>query len=45
MKGGKISMTIELLKALLFIAKFCYEQDNCKVCPIKDICGKIPCEW
>lgn len=38
-------MTIELLQALIIILKFCYEQKNCNKCPLRDLCGKMPCEW
>lgn len=38
-------MTVELLKAILLIVKFCESQNNCKTCPIKDMCGKMPSEW
>lgn len=38
-------MELELLRALILIANVCYEQQNCKTCPMKEICGKIPCEW
>lgn len=38
-------MTVELLKALLIILRFCYQQDNCKKCPLRDLCAKMPCDW
>lgn len=38
-------MTLEVLKALVVIADFCYKQNNCKTCPLKDLCAKMPCEW
>ena len=37
-------MTLELLRALFIIARFCEKQQNCKECPMRDICGKMPCE-
>lgn len=38
-------MSIELVESLLLIAKFCVSQDNCKECPLRQFCGKIPSEW
>ena len=38
-------MTLELLKALAIILEFCLLQDNCRDCPLKDYCQKMPCEW
>lgn len=38
-------MTIDVLRALVTIFDFCYEQCNCNVCPLKDYCSKMPCEW
>lgn len=38
-------MTLELLRALVTIAEFCLEQNNCNTCPMKDLCAKMPCEW
>lgn len=37
-------MTLELIKALTTIMRFCEEQPNCKICPLKEICGKMPCD-
>jgi hypothetical protein len=36
---------LDVFKALLTIVKFCYKQDNCKQCSLKEMCGKMPCEW
>lgn len=38
-------MTLDVLKALAIILEFCLEQDSCKDCPMRDFCGKMPCEW
>ena len=38
-------MTIELIKALLIIARFCIENSNCRTCALKEFCGKLPSEW
>lgn len=38
-------MSIELVKALLIIAKVCASATNCKTCTLKEFCGKIPSEW
>lgn len=38
-------MSVELVKALLTIVKFCVNNDNCKTCALKEFCGKIPTEW
>ena len=37
-------MTLDLLKALFTIARFCEQQTNCEQCPMKEICGRMPCE-
>lgn len=38
-------MTVELLQALAVLLKFCYEQEDCRACPMRQFCGKMPCEW
>jgi endonuclease III len=38
-------MTVELVKALLLIAKVCMSSPNCEQCKIKDFCGKMPSQW
>ncbi len=38
-------MTVELVKALLEIAKVCMSREDCKTCPLKDFCGKQPSSW
>ncbi len=37
-------MPLEVLKALLTLIRFCLEQDSCKNCPMREMCGKMPCE-
>jgi hypothetical protein len=37
-------MTLELLRALFTIARFCEGQSNCEQCVLKELCGKMPCE-
>ena len=38
-------MSIELVKALLLIAKVCAEQSNCNECPMREFCQKQPMSW
>lgn len=38
-------MSIELVEALLLIAKFCVTHEDCATCPMKQFCGKMPSEW
>lgn len=38
-------MNLELFRAVLVILKYCTEQEDCKTCPFKEFCGKIPSEW
>lgn len=38
-------MDNKLLNAVLVILRYCLAQNNCRTCPLKDICGKIPSEW
>lgn len=38
-------MSIELVKALLMIAKVCANATSCQKCALKEFCGKIPSEW
>lgn len=38
-------MTIELVKALLLLAKVCAGAPGCENCALKEFCGKIPSEW
>ena len=33
-------MSIELVKALLAIVRYCTNQNNCEECPLKEFCGK-----
>ena len=33
-------MSIELVKALLTIIRYCTNSDNCEECPLKEFCGK-----
>lgn len=37
-------MTLELLRALFTIVRFCEKQNNCKECPMREICGRMPCD-
>lgn len=37
-------MPIDVRKALITLVMYCMEQDNCSNCPIKEQCGKMPCE-
>lgn len=38
-------MSLELVKALLLISRYCISNENCKTCVLRDICGKQPCNW
>jgi len=38
-------MTVELVKALLLIARACFAATSCEKCPLKEFCGKTPSEW
>lgn len=38
-------MTIELVRALLLIAKVCAQQTSCEECPMKEFCQKQPLSW
>lgn len=38
-------MNSELISALFAIFQYCMAQNDCKTCPLKKICGKMPCEW
>lgn len=38
-------MTLELVKALLMIAKVCASSIGCDQCPLREFCGKTPAEW
>lgn len=37
-------LEIELVKALLVLAKQCASCDNCAECPLRQFCGKLPIE-
>ena len=38
-------MSLEIVKALLLLAKVCANSTNCDSCQLKEFCGKIPSEW
>lgn len=38
-------MSLELVKALLIIARVCASAVSCDECVLKEFCGKIPSEW
>lgn len=38
-------MTPELLRAFAVILEFCLAQNDCRTCPMKAMCAKMPCEW
>lgn len=39
-------MELELLRALILIANTCFLQNSCEEdCPMRELCGKMPCEW
>ena len=33
-------MSVELVRALLVLVRYCATYENCKTCPLKDFCGK-----
>lgn len=35
-------MDIELVKALLLLAKYCASCEDCKSCQLREFCGKVP---
>lgn len=37
-------MPNEVREALLTLVMHCIEQDNCSNCPMREMCGKMPCE-
>lgn len=37
-------MTLELWQAFATIIRFCHEQANCENCPLREVCGKMPCD-
>ena len=38
-------MSLELVKALLLIAKICAANQDCKECSLKEFRKKMPSEW
>lgn len=36
---------VELVKALLILAKYCVSCDNCADCQLREFCGKLPIEY
>ena len=38
-------MSLELVKALLIIARACASAISCDKCVLKEFCDKIPSEW
>ena len=38
-------MILDLVKALLIIARVCAGALGCDSCPLKEFCGKTPAEW
>lgn len=37
-------MELELLRALILIANTCFLQNSCEDCPMRELCGKMPCK-
>lgn len=37
-------MPTDVRKALITLALHCMEQDKCSDCPMREQCGKMPCE-
>lgn len=38
-------MSVELVKALMVIFRYCLACENCRECPMKEFCGKCPQSW
>ena len=38
-------MAIELVTALLLLAKVCAKTDNCARCSLRNFCGHVISEW
>jgi hypothetical protein len=38
-------MSVEIVRALLLLSKYCISQDDCGTCPLRAFCGKQPSEW
>lgn len=38
-------MDVNLVKALLYIGKYCVSQTDCKTYAFAPFCGKLPNEW
>lgn len=38
-------MNLELIQALLTIAKICAAATSCEDCAFREYCGKIPTDW
>ena len=42
---SRAEMAIELVTALLLLAKYCANCDNCAGCPLEKFCGHAISEW
>jgi hypothetical protein len=38
-------MSMEIVKALLVLSRYCLNHENCKTCVLREFCGKQPCNW
>lgn len=38
-------MPVELVKALMIIARYCNTHGNCKTCALREFCSKQPILW
>lgn len=38
-------LDLDVVKALLLIAKMYVVQDSCANCPLHSLCGKMPLDW
>lgn len=38
-------MALELFKALLTVFRYCTTCEDCKKCPMREMCGKAPQSW
>lgn len=38
-------MSKELVKALIIIARTCAAEGDCRKCPLREYCGKLPSSW
>lgn len=45
MEVEQTKLDLDVVKAIITIAKLCAVQDSCAECPMRALCGKQPLEW